>query len=276
MIQYVKRTERGESMIANYHTHTYRCHHATGTERQYIETAIANGIKYMGFSDHSPFAFPDGTESAHRVYMADRYSYVEFISKLREEYKDRIDIKIGYEMEYYPLYFKDMLRIAVESGAEYLILGQHSINSAFTKETISSTPSDSEERLETYVNEVCEAIRTGVFSYVAHPDVIRFTGDRDIYLKKMRRICEISKECGIPLEINFLGIREGRHYPAPDFWEMVGEEGCEVVYGFDAHDRKSAYDVASLARAEEMKEKYGLKVLEIPRIIDIRVSNATK
>ena len=28
-------------MIANYHTHTYRCHHASGVERDYIEKAIA-------------------------------------------------------------------------------------------------------------------------------------------------------------------------------------------------------------------------------------------
>lgn len=257
-------------MIANYHTHTYRCHHATGTERKYIEIAVKNGIKYMGFSDHAPFAFPDGMESSYRIYMADRFSYVDFISKLREEYRDKIDIKIGYEMEYFPLYFKDMLKIAIESGAEYLILGQHAINSMYDKENLSSQCNDSVEKLETYVEEVCEGMRTGVFSYVAHPDLIGFTGDRNIYLQKMRKICETSKECNIPLEINFLGIREGRIYPAPDFWEMVGEVGCDVVYGFDSHSNQSAYDGESLEIAEEMREKYGLHVLEIPRIIDIR------
>ena len=28
-------------MIANYHTHTWRCKHAVGTEREYVEQAIA-------------------------------------------------------------------------------------------------------------------------------------------------------------------------------------------------------------------------------------------
>ena len=41
---YQKQTESVTSMIANYHTHTWRCHHAGGTERQYIESAIAAGI----------------------------------------------------------------------------------------------------------------------------------------------------------------------------------------------------------------------------------------
>ena len=31
-------------MIANYHTHTWRCRHADGTEREYVETAIEAGI----------------------------------------------------------------------------------------------------------------------------------------------------------------------------------------------------------------------------------------
>ena len=47
-------------MNYNYHTHTTRCGHASGTEREYIERALANGVEYMGFSDHSTFVFPDG------------------------------------------------------------------------------------------------------------------------------------------------------------------------------------------------------------------------
>ena len=41
-------------MIANYHTHTWRCRHADGTEREYVETAIEAGFKILGFSDHTP------------------------------------------------------------------------------------------------------------------------------------------------------------------------------------------------------------------------------
>ena len=37
-------------MTANYHTHTWRCNHASGTEREYIEKAIESGIRILGFS----------------------------------------------------------------------------------------------------------------------------------------------------------------------------------------------------------------------------------
>ena len=47
-------------MIANYHTHTWRCLHAAGTEREYVENAIKGGYKILGFSDHTPMPYPGG------------------------------------------------------------------------------------------------------------------------------------------------------------------------------------------------------------------------
>lgn len=262
-------------MIANYHTHTYRCHHAKGTEKGYIDASIAGGIRYLGFSEHIPLDFPNGKESPHRMYMEDIPNYVTRLRRLREEYKDRIDIKIGFEMEYIPSRFKEMLRMAIDSGAEYLILGQHVLDD---NDELWSTrdAGDSEELLDKYIELVCEAARTGVFSYIAHPDVINFKGNREIYLQKMKKICEISLETGLPLEINFWGIHEGKHYPTPDFWEMAGDMGCDVVYGCDAHLRSAAFAPELLEKAEELREKYNLKVVELPRIIDIQKIDVTK
>ena len=56
-------------MIANYHTHTWRCRHADGTEREYVERAIEGGLKILGFSDHSPYPFPDGYDSGMRMRL---------------------------------------------------------------------------------------------------------------------------------------------------------------------------------------------------------------
>ena len=46
-------------MIANYHTHTFRCGHAEGNERDYAENASRAGLKTLGFSDHTPYDFFD-------------------------------------------------------------------------------------------------------------------------------------------------------------------------------------------------------------------------
>ena len=44
----------------NYHTHTTRCKHASGEDREYVEKAIESGLKILGFSDHCPWVFEDG------------------------------------------------------------------------------------------------------------------------------------------------------------------------------------------------------------------------
>jgi len=55
------------NMIANYHTHTPRCNHATGEERAYVEQAIKKGLKILGFSDHTPYIFPETDYYSHSV-----------------------------------------------------------------------------------------------------------------------------------------------------------------------------------------------------------------
>jgi histidinol-phosphatase (PHP family) len=46
-------------MKHNYHTHTTRCNHAEGEDREYIENAIKGGMETLGFSDHAPYLFPN-------------------------------------------------------------------------------------------------------------------------------------------------------------------------------------------------------------------------
>ena len=58
-------------MIANYHTHTIRCNHAKGTEREYIEQAIKEGFKILGFSDHVPQPYPEDFYSWLRMRMSE-------------------------------------------------------------------------------------------------------------------------------------------------------------------------------------------------------------
>ena len=256
-------------MNYNYHTHTTRCGHASGTEREYIERAVANGVRYMGFSDHATFVFPDGFESHYRVPLAQAPDYFETISALREEYKDRIDIKIGFEMEYYPAHFDAMLKLVKELGAEYLILGQHFIGNEHPNGRHTYGRNDSAADLKEYVDCVVKGIQSGAFTYVAHPDVFSFVGDDAVYKTEMRRICEASKACSIPLEINFLGIREGRRYPTSLFWEVAGEVGCPVTFGFDAHEIAAAYDGESLKVPEEMVEKYGLNYVGKPEVREL-------
>ena len=254
-------------MTYNYHAHTARCGHASGTEEEYIRRAIEGGITHMGFSDHMPYIFPDGYESPYRVPVAQAEDYFASLRALREKYKDQINLKIGFELEYYPSFFEDMYAKAMAYGCEYLILGQHFEGDERPDGFYVVHPTDDAALLKEYTANVLAAMETGVFTYVAHPDIFNFTGDENLYEEEMGKICATAREKNIPLEINFLGIRGGRHYPQDRFWKIAGKEGAPVTFGFDSHDVAGAFDSASLPRAMELVERYGLNYIGEPKLI---------
>lgn len=253
-------------MKYNYHTHTYRCNHATGTEREYIENQISIGIKKLGFSEHIPFIYPHGKENSYRLPKIQEKEYIDAISALRYEYREKIEIHIGYETEYYPKHFDEMVRDAKRTGVEYLILGQHSVGYDGIDLHWCTDATDDAEKLKEYADCVVNALMSGHIFYVAHPDIFNFTGDIKIYREQMRRICVASNETDTPLEINLLGIRQNRNYPNELFWEIAGEEKCKVLFGFDIHDCFAACDTKALERAEEIVKKYNLTFLDDPKI----------
>ena len=253
-------------MIANYHTHTYRCHHASGTEREYIEKAIAEGLTVMGFSDHVPMPFPDGHQSGFRIRIEELEDYVRTLEALREEYRDRIQILIGFEAEYYPAYFEDMLRLLEPYDYDYMILGQHFIDNETAP--YNATPMTAEDALCRYVDQVLEGLSTGKYTYLAHPDVYNFVGDEAIYEYHMRRLCEGCRQMNIPIEVNLLGLMGGRHYPSDRFFRIAGEVGNKAIIGCDAHHTKDVADPAALRAGAEFAARYGLDVLETVELRD--------
>ena len=265
-------------MKVNLHTHTARCGHATGTDRAYVEAAIAEGLTTLGFADHAPFAFRDGYESPFRVPMAEAKAYVESIRALREEYRGQIEIHVGFELEYYPLYFKEMKEIALSLGAEYLLLAQHHIGNEYPAGSSYMGRGDhKEDELLLYTDTLIEGMATGAFTYVAHPDLIHFTGeDPALYEKEMRRICQGANQYKLPLEINLLGIREGRAYPSKRFFEIAADEGCTVVIGSDAHSPDVVLDRESLNTALGWIKELGLSYEQHPALVDPKTGKRMK
>ena len=112
-------------MIANYHTHTWRCRHADGTEREYVETAIEAGFKILGFSDHTPQVYPGGYVCPVKMLPEELEGYVDTVLDLKREYKSDIEIHLGLEVEYLYTLWEPLMRLIEPYPIEYLILGQH-------------------------------------------------------------------------------------------------------------------------------------------------------
>lgn len=248
-------------MYANYHTHTWRCRHAHGDERSYVEQAIAAGIRILGFSDHTPYPFSGEYYSTFRMKISELEDYVTTILALKKEYQNDIEIHLGLETEYYPAYFENLLKLIDPYPIEYFLLGQHFTNNE-TDGRASGAPTSDSEVLKRYCSQSAEALKTGCFTYFAHPDLIHFTGDEELYRKEMTSLCRTAKELGIPLEINFLGLAEGRNYPNPVFWKLAGEVGNQVVFGLDAHKSEVFADRETEERAKALAERFGLEPLK--------------
>ena len=90
-------------LLANYHTHTKRCGHATGEDEDYVLEAIGHGFKHLGFSDHA--MLPGFSEPYKRGDYTLFSDYVDSINNLKQKYDGRITIYLGFEAESYPSYF---------------------------------------------------------------------------------------------------------------------------------------------------------------------------
>ena len=221
-------------MIANYHTHTWRCGHAGGNEREYVEQAIAAGLRTLGFSDHTPCPFPGNYESYFRMSLDQAEDYFTTVSDLKREYAGEIEIRIGVEAEYYPDCFENLLRLLEDYPCEYLLMGQHYIHNEYDG-IYSGSRTREEAVLTQYVSQVLEGLRTGKFTYLAHPDLLNWWGEEAVYDREMERLCRGAMALHIPLEINLLGMHDCRHYPTLRFWRIASRVGNEAVLGCDAH-----------------------------------------
>lgn len=266
MKEEIKSTEY-RTLKENYHTHTARCHHAGGTDRDYVEAAVKAGIQVLGFSDHVPWPFRDGFRSGIRMDMEEIGAYFQSIHELQEEFKGQIKIIPGFEAEYFPDLLPDF-RAALEwYGDYYLILGHH-FPGGEPSGVYAGRKTDNETVLARYVNEVIAGMETGLYAYVAHPDLIHYVGKRTVYERQMERICIAAKQMKIPLEINLEGLRRKIQYPSPVFWEMAASVGNEAILGLDAHNPNAFGNKALQESGFALAEKVGIKLITRPILMN--------
>lgn len=250
-------------MKYNYHTHTYRCHHASGEDEEYVLAAIEAGFDEIGFSDHCAWPYKDFVSNMRMT--TDRIEdYVDSVRTLQEKYKDKISIKLGFECEYFEEYIDWMKEILKKYRFDYIILGHH--YSPTEPGGVYNGFVTCKEEIYNYKDDVIKAMESGLFSYVAHPDLyMRMYPVFDEYCEKAARdIISKSIETNTPLEYNLLGFSHAKNdgmtgYPYPDFWRIAGKMGATAVIGIDAHNPKAYLDEKLRNEALESLKSYGVK-----------------
>ena len=226
----------------NYHSHTYRCGHAAFIcDADYITEYMKYNFKYIGISDHMPNTKYQLPDERSRMDINDLNEYIKSIKKLRKKNKE-INILIGLECEYSKILGKHLC--SLKEKCDYLILGEHYIEDI--------NPINNVNYPLIYAKYVCEAMDTGLFDYIAHPDYfLKFRDtikdNNKIYIENSKKcfkmICEKSKKLNIPLEINLnfinnVRIMQDNEYPYPHsmLFDIVNKLGNKCVLGIDAHN----------------------------------------
>ena len=248
-------------MLANYHTHTFRCGHARGKDREFVESAVESGFRVLGFADHCPWVFDDGYVSEIRMTPAEVEGYFRSLTDLKKEYADDIKIYIGFEAEYIPELIETQDRFLADYPLDYMIMGQH-FNEVEYKGAYMGVPTADEGILKQYVDCIIEGMESGRYRYLAHPDLLDFTGSSELYEEHFTRLCRYLKSRDIPVEINLLGMTGGRHYPSERFFRIAQKVGNKAIIGCDAHLPQSLCDRDSIEKGRRFAEKFGLEIVE--------------
>lgn len=255
-------------MKANYHTHTARCGHAGGTDGEYVEAAISQGFGVLGFSDHMPWPYRSGyTHTRVRMTVDRMDEYIAATRALKAQYAGKIEILTGFECEYFPEYMDWLADMKREKALDYLILGNHYDGS--DEYGMYFGNAKTAEELRRYVDSAAKGMQTGLFAYLAHPDVfMRGYGKFDENCRAAaKELCRACKEIGLPMEYNLhdryrLGDKHEDGYPHPKFFEIALEEDVPVIIGVDAHDPLELSDPTQWSRAEKELAAWGARRLE--------------
>lgn len=247
---------------ANYHTHTRRCKHAGGTEREYIEKAIEAGYKVLGFSDHSPYIWDSDHVSSIRMDMSEFEDYVTTINSLKAEYQKDILIYSGLEMEYFPQLFDKTIDVFKQYPLDYLIQGQHCFSTEVGYEYVAKNWTE-EVYLQTYLDRIEAALKTDLFLYVAHPDIINFAGEKELFDEYLWKLAKLLKSYDKPIELNVNGYRNKIHYPNRRFVEIGVQNGNDFIVGVDAHNPHELMDTENFDGCVKLVTDLGGRVINL-------------
>ncbi len=222
-------------MIVDLHNHTTLCNHAKGDSEEYVKKAIQNGTKYFGFSDHAPMDY----DQKHRMQFSQMSNYENSILKLKEKYKNDIDILLAYEVDFLENFMDDKV---LKSDVDYLIGSVHFINKwGFDNpEFIGDYEhKDIDKIWQEYFYAIESMAKSGLFDIVGHLDLIKvfnFLPKKDVRLIAKDALKAI-KKANLVIELNMSGYRKPvkEAYPSNPLMEVISDLDIPITFSSDAH-----------------------------------------
>ena len=140
-------------------------------------------------------------------------------------------------------------------------MGHQNLVSCFYLET--------KEEIYRYAETVCDAMQTGMFKIIAHPDIyMDGYQDFDYHAEQVaHQICRCAEKTNTILEFNGNGFRRSKHhtpqgylqpYPRIEFFNIVEQYNVRTILSSDSHSPKHLYD-DTIKEAEAIYNSYKFK-----------------
>ncbi len=245
------------AIIADTHVHTLFSGDGSFSPEIMIEKAISLGLSHLCLTDHMDYDYTDGGI----CFEFDPKKYFDYMTPLKEQYQDRIDLMIGVELGLQPYLSSRHHNLVFSHPFDYVIGSIHLVNSRDPY-----YPSFFEGREEqTAYREYFECVLQNLKSYMnfdslGHLDyVVRYgpTKNKNYawtqYGEILDAILRILIKNEIALEVNTGGYKYdlGEPNPCADILKRYKELGGKLLtIGSDAHD--PAYLAYEFSRLREL------------------------
>jgi histidinol-phosphatase (PHP family) len=221
--------------------HTARCGHAVGEARDYVEQAVRAGLREICFTDHQPLL--RGRDPGLTMALEELPGYVAEVLSLREEYRGKIDVKLGLEADYFPDLVPETAALLAPHDWD-LVLGSVHFQDGWgfddPRKIGEWEGRDVNQVYRKYFEDLRAAALSGMFDVMAHPDLVKKFGHRATYVlqEEYARTAEAFARAHVALEVNTAGLRKpvAEIYPHVELLRACARFGVPVTVGADAHD----------------------------------------
>lgn len=239
----------------NYHTHTNFCD-GKDSPREMVLTALEKNFNILGFSGHSMYPFAVDWS----IGAKNHGKYADQINQLKVEFKDRIQILLGFEADYFANLCTPVVEKYKDFNIDYLIGAVHFVpgNGGFFEADGSLNSildgikkyfkGNKKLAVQTYFEYQREMLSNGNFHIIAHPDLISkqnkfndlFNPKDSWYKKELKLTAKAIAKNGCIAEINTGAIARGyldTPYPSTYFLELLKENNVPVTINSDCHNK---------------------------------------
>lgn len=215
--------------LVDYHTHPYSHGESKCNKehlQKFIDTAVKNGIRELGFSDHDQFSEEIDWELLDTIISS---SSIPVKKALEFDYIPGREEEIRRKIECYKLDYA--------IGSVHFIDGWGFDNPSYKEEY---EKRDIDQVYLRYYELLNEAIRSNLFNIIAHFDLIKIFNYLPVKIDLVSIIKPILKEIKkfeLVLEINTNGLNKPvmEIYPAKFILEEAFQQKIPITFASDAH-----------------------------------------